>query len=176
METIEIVRLETASKSDIEAMLEGHVFHVTMRAYWASILKTGHLEPNTNNSFPTTFGSSNNSFFRNLGCISVFDYRTPPTEETKEFRYRCYPLQAAKPGTDGIAILILNSSIYDALIPWTKWNEIGDFKQMVVPYVEAGHPGPISTDKIDKVIYVQLEEDPNSLAAILSRSYDQTVG
>jgi len=170
VETIEIVRLETAPKADIEAMLEGHVFHVTKLAYWESILMTGGLEPNTDYSFPTTFGSSSNSFFRNLGCISVFDYRTPPTVETKDVRYRCYPLQAAEPGTDGIVIMIFNPSIYDALIPWTTWKEHGDLKQMVVPYIEAGHPGPISTDKIDKLIYVRFEEDPNSFAAILKRS------
>jgi len=170
METIEIVRIETAPKADIEAMLEGQVFHVTKRAYWEAILKAGRLEPNTDYAFPTTFGSSSNSFFRNLGCISVFDYRTPPTEETEDFRYRCYPLQAAEPGTDGIAIMIFNPSIYDVLIPWTRWKEHGDLKQMVVPYVEAGHPGPISTDKIDKLIYVRFEEAPNSLAAILRKS------
>lgn len=170
MEPIEIVRLETASKADIEAMLEGHVFHVTKRAYWEAILKTGRLEPNTDFSFQTTFSSSSNSFFRNLGCISVFDYRTPSTEETKDFRSRCYPLQAAEPGTDGIIIMIFNPSIYDVLISWTKWEEHGDLKQMVVPYVEAGHPGPISTDKIDKLIYVRFEEDPNSLAALFRKS------
>jgi len=170
VDTIDIIRTETAPKDDIEAMLEGHVFHVTKRAYWEVILKTGRLEPNTDYAFPTTFGSSSNSFFRNLGCISVFDYRTPPTEETKDFRYRCYPLQAAAPGTDGIVIMIFNPSIYDALIPWTKWKEQGNLKQMVVPYVEAGHPGPIGTDKIDKLIYIRFEEDPNSLAAILRRS------
>ena len=170
METFEIVRLETAPKADIEAMLEGHVFHVTKRAYWEAILKAGRLEPNTDYSFSTTFGSSSNSFFRNLGCISVFDYRTPPTEETEGFRYRCNPLQAAKPGTDGIVIMIFSPSVYAALIPWTKWKERGDLRQMVVPYVEAGHPGPISTDKIDKLIFVRFEEDPNSRAAILRRS------
>lgn len=153
-------------------MLEGHVFHVTKRTYWEKILKVGRLEPNSDYAFPTTFGSSSNSFFRKLGCISVFDYRTPPTEETKNFRNRCYPLQTAKPGTDGIVIMILNPSIYHVLIPWTKWKEHGDMKQMVVPYVEAGHLGPISTDKIDKLIYVRFEEDHNSLAAILRRSLE----
>ena len=174
METIEIVRLETAPKADIEEMLKGHVFHVTKRAYWEAILKTGCLKPNTDYSFPTTFGSSSNSFFRNLGCICVFDYRTPLTKETEDFRYRCHPLQAAEPGTDGIVIMIFNPAIYGALIPWTKWKEHGDLKQMVVPYIEAGHLGPISTDKIDKLIYVRLEEDPNSFAATLRRSLQNT--
>lgn len=72
-------------------------------------------------------------------------------------------------------IMIFNPSIYDALIPWTKWKEHGDLKQMVVPYVEAGHPGPISTDKIDKLIYVRFEKDPNSLAAIF-RKLRETAG
>ena len=39
VEITEIVRIETAPKADIEAMLEGHVFHVTKRAYWEAIFK-----------------------------------------------------------------------------------------------------------------------------------------
>lgn len=172
METIEIVRLETAPTTDIEEMLEGHVFHVTKYNYWKAILKAGRLEPNTNNTFPTTFGFSQNSFFRKLGYISVFDYRIPPTEKIKDYRSRCYPLQAAIPGTEGIMIMIFNPSIYDVLIPWTKWEEQGDQKQMVVPYGEAGHPGPISIDKIDKLIHVRFEEEPYSYVATL-RNYSK---
>ena len=55
METIEIVRIETAPKTDIEALLEGQVFHVTKRACWEAIIKAGRLEPNTDYTFPTTF-------------------------------------------------------------------------------------------------------------------------
>lgn len=176
MQTItamEFTRSESESFADVEALLEGCVFHVTRREYWPVIQRSGTVLPNNDGDLPTTFGSSTNSFFRNRGCISVFDYRAPPDGEIIDFRRRCYPFQPASPGGEGIVVLILNPSVHERLLPWTLWQDEKAYTEMVVPYVEAGHVGPLSLHLVDRVIYMRRTEDPNSLAAMLRASCDQ---
>jgi hypothetical protein len=74
-----------------------------------------------------------------------------------------------QPGDDGVAILILKPEIHSLLVPWTRWKEENALSEMVVPYVEAGHLGPISTDLIDQMFVVKIEEDPMSFTARLRK-------
>jgi len=161
-------RREAESLDDISSLLEGRVFHVTKLAYLDAILTSGEIRPNGDSSLPTTFGYPANGFFRKRNCISLFDYRIEPTDQIKDFRTRCWPFQHAR---GGIAILILMPDIYPALVPWTRWKEEEAWSDQVVPHVEAGYPGSISTDLIDEVICLTLEEDPNSFAAKLRNAH-----
>ena len=171
MESTEVVRGETESTADVRALLQGSVFHVTRRTNWQAIEASGKLLPNPGGNLRTTFGFSRNSFFRNRGCVSLFDYRAPATEEITDFRFRCDPLQPAEPGGEGIAILVLNPSICGRLISWTKWKEEEAYAEMVVPHVEAGHPGPISLEEVQRLIFFRRTEDSHSVAAAFRRSY-----
>lgn len=171
MKSIEISRLESDSLADIEeTFLEGRVFHVTKRAYWPAIVASGELLVNEDGSLPTTFGCSHNSYFRKRKCVSVFDYRAPLDETIRDFRSRCYPFQAAEPGSEGIVILVLSPSIHHKLIPWTRCKEENAQSEMVVPYIEAGFPGAISLDYIDMAIFLQREEDPSCWMYIMRQS------
>jgi hypothetical protein len=161
------IRLESDSIDDISSALEGRVFHVTKLAYLDAILTSGEIKPNGDCALPTTFGYLGNGFFRKRNCISVFDYRLDATDEIRNFRKHCWPFQHA---LDGIAILIFKPDIHSSLIPWTLWKEEKALSEQVVPYVEAGYPGPISVNLIDEVICLTFEEDPNSLAAILRKA------
>ena len=69
------------------------------------------------------------------------------------------------PARNGIAILLLIPDIYDALIPWTRWKDEAAWRDQVVPHVEAGYKGSVSTDFISEVICLTVEENPNSLVA-----------
>lgn len=111
----ELVRVEGESVTDIEDILEGKVFHVTLLPNWNLIHTSGSILPNPAGQLPTTFGSSN-SFFRARGCISVFDYRVKPPEGPIDYRHRCHPLQPAQPDTPGAAILILHPDFYPELL------------------------------------------------------------
>lgn len=71
----------------------------------------------------------------------------------------------AQPDDDGIAILMLKPEVHSAIVLWTQWKEEGAWSEMVVPYVEVGHPGPISAELIDEVLYLKIEEVPTSLSA-----------
>lgn len=173
----EFERFESDSFADIEALLEGRVFHVTKREHWSAIQKSGALLPNQNNSFASSFGSSINSFFRNCGCVSVFDYRVPPDDVIIKFRRQCNPFQPATPENAGIAILVLSPRVHESLLPWSLWKERKAFGEMVVPYVEAGHPGPIPLELVENVFLLRVAENPSSLAGLLRRKRrSKTVG
>lgn len=165
--TKSFVRLETEPLDDIEAQLEGHVFHVTRLAYLPAIIESSEIRPNSDGSLPTTFGYPKNGFFRNRNCVSLFDYRTRPTEEIKDFRRRCYPFSPSRPPNGAIAILILKSDVYGTLVPWIKWKEVEVWSEMVVPYVEVGYPGPLPFRLVSEIISVEQTEDPKSYAAML---------
>ena len=168
----EIDRLESESFADIEATLEGRVFDVTLREFFSRILVAGVIVPNQDGALPTTFGSSANSFFRNRGCVSVFDFRGPVTDEIKDFRRRCWPFRPALPRGGGIAMLIFDRALERQLIPWSRWTEEAKLdravlSEMVVPHVEAGHPGPISIHSVERVILLRVREDPSSIMAMM---------
>ena len=172
MRTTEIERIETQPLADIEEMIEGKVFHVTRREAWNQIAQCGEIRPNADGVLTTTFGSSN-SYFRTRGCISLFDFRASPNDEIREFRTRCWPFQPAEPGNTGIAILLLKESLHERLIPWTRWKEENAYGEMVVPHVEAGHPGPIPISEVSEVVFLRRTEDPTCLAAVLRRAAAQ---
>jgi len=149
-------RSETENLDDIESSLEGHVFHVTKLAYLPSIIECGEIRPNADGAFPTTFGSSAESFFRKRNYIPLFDYRAEPTDRIKQFRERCYPFTPARKGKGPIAILIISQEVYKDLVPWNKWHEEEAYEQMVIPYIEAGYPDPLSIDFITEIIIVKV--------------------
>lgn len=165
VQTLEYTFRETEDMGPVMMLLEGHVFHVTKQRFLPAIRKTGYLLPNEAGTRPSTFGLRSNSFFLRRGCVSLFDYRTIPDDP--DCRRRCWPLQAAEPGGDGIAILFIDSALHDRLIPWTKWNDERAWSEVVVPYVEAGFLGPLPLTHIERVVLVTVLEDPNSLAAIV---------
>ena len=162
---IQFVFVESADMSPVMEMLEGHVFHVTKKKFLPAIQAEGALLPNNGGERPSTFGFRSNSFFLKRNCVSLFDYRTIP--EDPHYRRLCWPLQAAHPGGEGIAILFLEPAIHGRLELWTKWQEEGPLSDIVVPYVEAGYPGALSLAHIDRVVLVDIQEDPNCLAAIV---------
>lgn len=169
MRYLEFVRKEGESLADIEAMLEGRIFHTTRRENWEKIVDSGEIRPNPDGRLPSTFGYAKNSFFRKRGCVSVFDYRMPPDDAIQGFRRKCRPFDPAGEGA-GIAILLLKNSVEARLISWEKWKKEEAWGEMIVPHVEAGHPGPIVLSDIEQVVFLYVEEDPNSVAATLRRA------
>jgi hypothetical protein len=168
---VEISRIHIESGDPLEKLmcyLEGRVFHVTKKCYWPELNASGEISPNNNGELETSFGSSKNSYFKNKGCVSVFDYRNIYGEEPQKHMYKCRPTSPLR-ADSGIAILIFKPEIYPKLQSWEEWKK-GDLGQMVVPYVEAGYFGSIPLSLVEKVIIVTISEDRNSLAAMLRRS------
>jgi hypothetical protein len=155
------------SLADFEASLEGCVFHVTDRAHWSAILSCNAIIPNTGGQLRTTFGFSRNSYFRNRGCVSLFDYRQPPDDEIRFSRSKCWPLQPEARFTSGLTFAFLSDQSYARLIPWTSWSLDGAPQEMIVPHIEVGHPGPIPLELIERVTHLLVDEDPNLPASML---------
>jgi hypothetical protein len=84
-------------------LLEGRVFHVSRLSNLELILACGDIRPNQDGSLEATFGSTANSFFRNRGCVSLFDYRSVAPEELADAAMKCSPTQPATPES-GIVI------------------------------------------------------------------------
>jgi hypothetical protein len=164
------IRTETESLDDVEALLQSRVFHVTRLINLPSIMEVGEISTNQDGRLPTTFGFSGNSFFRNRNCVPLFDYRSEASEEIKGFRSRCDPFRPALPPNGPIAILMLHPEAYGSLIPWTKWKEEEAWREMVVPYVEAGFPGPLPLRLVTEIYAVKITEDPTSYGALLRRA------
>ncbi|MDP1536958.1 MAG: hypothetical protein Q8L95_07245 [Burkholderiales bacterium] len=163
-------RVETDSLDDIAAMLEGRVFHVSKLAYLDAILRDGEIRTNVDGSLPTSFGFLSNGFFRKRDCVSLFDYRLALTDEIRGYRGKCSPLMPARPASEGVAILLMLPEIHTSLIPWSTWKDENACGDMIVPYVEVGHRGPIPLRMVEEIICLSLDEDPTSLAAILRRN------
>jgi hypothetical protein len=153
------------SPAEFESSLEGTVFHVTNRAYWPAILRSGAISPNADGQLPTTFGSSANSYFRNRACVSLFDYRQAPDEEIRFSRGKCWPLQPDARHTSGLTFAFLAPQSYARLIPWTNWKLDGAFQEMVVPHIEVGYPGPIALAEIERVVHLLVDENPHSFSS-----------
>ena len=136
--------------------IKGKVFHVSRVSNWQSIRVIGKILPNKNGELKTSFGSSSNSYFKNKGCVSVFDYRNIHEEEPQEHMYKCSPTSPLTP-EEGIVIFILKEKFYNKLVLWDGWKQ-DDLRQMVVPHVEAGFPDAIELSQIGEALFVTMDE------------------
>ena len=154
--------------------IEGKVFHVSKSKNWPMIEELGKIIPNENGELETSFGSSKNSFFKNKGCVSVFDYRNINEDKPQEHAYKCSPTSPLTP-EEGIVIFVLREESYSTLISWEGWKQ-EDLSQMVVPHVEAGYPGAIELSLIDEIIFVTMDKNESSGLARLLRSMNNGPG
>ena len=153
--------------------LRGRVFHVTPLAVFDRICEASEIRPNTNGRFPTLMGSTN-SFFRKRGCVSFFDYRSASLKQINDSIGKCSPfrLRASDPEMDfepRVAYLFLSNTAHGQLIPWTKWKEEKALSEKIVPFVEAGYPGPVPITLIEEVLRVTIDFPTDSIVAILRR-------
>ena len=155
--------------------LKGRAFHVTLRTTLDFILRSEEIRPNQVGSYNSPFGSSN-SYFRKRDCVSLFDYRSLTPEQLDESLLKCSPTQPLHDPSNipGIAIFLLSPKRCPELLPWTEWKQEQAWGEQVVPYAEAGYPGPISLKLVDEVICVEVDRDPNSLALRIWKAREQT--
>lgn len=170
------IHIESVDPLDkLMCYLEGRVFHVTKACHWPEINTSGEISPNNNGELETSFGFSENSYFKNNGCVSVFDYRNIYEEKPQQHMYKCHPTKPLS-ADSGIAILIFKPEIYPKLRSWVEWRD-GDQRQMVVPYIEAGFFGSIPLALVEKVIIVTMSEDKISEAVrqnqYMMRTYEK---
>ena len=156
--------------------LRGRVFHVTRLAALAEILRAGEIRGNADRALPTVFGSTN-SYFRNRGCISFFDYRSASEAQIEEATGKCSPFRLPPVveerdhlGTETkIAYLFLSPADHELLIPWTNWKVDEAYSEKIVPYVESGYPGSVPVSSIEEALCVTIEWPTDPIADALRR-------
>ena len=148
-------------------LLLGRVFHVTCLAVADSIMTAGEIQPNRKATRSSPFGSTN-AFFRNRGCVSLFDYRTASPQQIEDSLGKCSPYHVSA-CSNALAFFFLSNDALTALVPWTRWKEEGVSSEKIVPYVEAGHPGPILLTSIDELLRVAIQPKPDPIVDALQR-------
>jgi hypothetical protein len=116
----EITKHITSKRAFDEALplLQGRVFHVTKEENWPQILASGRLIPMpVEGKYVSSFGTR--SYFREHGCVPLFDYRDFGAEKFQAHYYKCLPT-APLTEESPIRVLFLNPSRYEQLIPWTE--------------------------------------------------------
>ena len=119
---------------------------MTTASVLEKILACGEIRPNRDEEFESVFGSTN-SYFRNRGCVSLFDYRVATRKQIDDAILKCSPFWL--PSLDPEDLPVIPPPGPDA---WAKGQ--------IVPHVEAGFPGPLPVELIDAVIRVTIEFEP----------------
>lgn len=153
---IEISELESGQFCE---KLRGRVFHVTSESNFNKIKVAGEVLVNTDCVLETTFGNSENSYYRKKGCISVFDYESPTEDKWQDYKGRCLPL----PRNGIFVFLFLTEDAKSNLIRWTEAKRDW-ISERVVPYIEAGHEGNLPLSGISEILIVKVNADEQSLA------------
>ena len=153
--------------------LRYEVFHVTSKQSYKKICDDSAIHPNIGNKYQLSFGASDISFFRNRGCVSLFDLRFATDEQRERFLGRCNPL-GERFGGDEPVILVLKSDAYCELISWEGWKTEKAYGEMVVPYVEAGFPGPLPLSLIDVCLFVTVLNRPRTLQDYFKRADERS--
>jgi len=129
------------------------VFHVTNLKNLGPIKEAKEIDPLGPGE--RTFGHAKNGFFRNRNCVSVFDLRDPEHVEFERSLSKCHPLQPLRVDAGGIAIFVLEPYVYARLLSWRLWKTEEAHRQMIVPYIEAGYPGPLLLESISEIIVLK---------------------
>ena len=176
MKETKLVLPERTLNEALLPLLRGRVFHVTLADTLMAIRADGEIRPNTTGQYSSPVGRCN-SFFRNRGCVSLFDYRSATEEELAGSLSKCSAATwvHASRGSE-LAILLLAHERCPELQRWSLWKDENALSKMIVPHVEAGHQGPVSLDLVDEVLRIRVERDESSLGAALSAALDKTAG
>lgn len=152
--------------NEVMPMLYGKVFHVTKENNWGNIREAGKLTPDPpKGKFEKTFGT--NSYFRGIGCVSLFDYRKHTEGGFKDNYEKCLPLQPLN-NECPIIILFLSQAYYKHLVPWdVSKNDLNG--KNIVPHVEVGFKGDMLLDYFDEIFSITTDEQGGGFRSILSR-------
>ncbi len=137
----------------LEPKLKSLPFHVTTPENYEKIIASGFIQNNQKELFPFQFGQSRNSYFKNMGCVSICDFKglESLTENERSLYKSKYPYLNPTKSNQVIHIL-LKESVRQNLISWKGWKTCNDVTQSIVAHFEFGFPERLPTDLFQKVI------------------------
>jgi hypothetical protein len=111
-----------------------------------------------------------------LSCknyISLFDYHNPSVDEIEQAEKKCWPTMKLTK-ENSLVILFLSQKIWSKVLPYCKRNFEENLNQMIVPYIEAGYPEPISMKQISKIWILSTNDDEDSFVEALKAGRQKT--
>lgn len=158
---------------DVELVprLRGRVFHVTCATTIDAIRRTGAIIPNAQGTREAAFTPAELSCCRRRGAVSVFDYRAVTDEQLARALQNCAPYLPSRRCGFELAVFFLTAAAHAALETWDQIPPDERNHGMIVPHVEACHPGRIALTEIDEVLRVHISQPPSHpfLEALLQR-------
>ena len=143
--------------------LRYEVFHITPKRCFENILKSGEIRPSTVLKDETAFSASENSYLRDRGCVSLFDLRFATAKQIRNGLSFINPFRYEFDGSP--VLLILKPDAYAKVVRCGDCREESlKIGQRLLPHIEAGYPGAISTDLIDRcllITVINMPPDPN---------------
>ena len=134
-------------------LLMGRVFHVTCGSNVQSIMHAGRIDTNRDGSRGGAFGRYD-SYCRDRDRVSVFDFRDVEPDQLERALMDCSPWQGVRDCGHCLGIFFLGTAACARLVSRNEWAAAG-WPKMLVPYVEAGHPGPLHVADLDELLEVK---------------------
>ena len=154
-------------KTFVLTRARGRTFHVTCIANVSSIIADGAIRPRHQGGPASPFGNYETAYFPSRGLVSVFDFRHATTSQLDSGWCAGGPGTALGPCKNRLALFFLSTLAAERLEPWPDWD--AQQGQMLVPYVESGHPGPIELDSIAELLELTVSGDPSAHADAMLR-------
>jgi hypothetical protein len=167
-----IIEIDESQKINFCRGLRGRIFHGTKAENIALIKKTGSILVNIDSLLSTSYGNSINSFYRQKGCVSVFDYENPTNEKWEEHMWKCDPLGTSD--NNEMAFLFLSEEAKKYLFRWEEAKKEWE-SERVVPHVEAGYKGNIPMSHISEIQVVKIIIDTNGIAYKMRQAINNSI-
>jgi hypothetical protein len=147
-------------ESIVLPLLRGHVFHVTDRATFENITRSGRIYSHQQPQLTLAFGQSKNSYGRTRGWVSLFDLSNTADAEIKEALVCYYFLRVFHFDRPHISLLFITEKAWPSLIHWQRAREEVSGKELYIPFVEAWYPGDIPLDLVSDSLAVTIQSIP----------------
>jgi len=137
---------------DLLPHLLGHVFHVTPRAAYRRICRSGAIRNNRDEAFAFAYAQSASSWGRQQGYICLFDLRALPEGELEWVLKKYYFLDPFDGGQPPVFLFVRPEGAAN-VVPWTA----APRASMVIPHAECWYPGDLPTSSISRALVVSIE-------------------
>lgn len=142
-------------RGDLLPRLRGRVFHVTTHQAYSRIIADGVIQAN---AVPSP-SSSHNAYFRSRGNVSLCDLRDA-TDTQIDIALDAYYFLNPESRDASPAFLFLTEDACQRLVPGRRQMVERALDKLVVPHVEAGYPGDLSTELIEEALIVHVTHPP----------------
>ncbi|OLC67519.1 MAG: hypothetical protein AUH69_03665 [Actinobacteria bacterium 13_1_40CM_4_65_12] len=162
-----MVRDITIPRDELEQFLLpqllGRVFHVSTHERLEAILEDGAIRVH-----PPVAPSYDKAYFRNHGCVSLFDLRSITKDQLDDTLKVKYNFLNYHGDRHHPVFFLLRRDALAPIISWSKDLFEKSLGWQLVPYSEAGHPGDLPLTLVDDILRVTIVHppDPPFIAAL----------